>query len=85
MNEELLKKFIERKQKEPNVVMKDSVIGWLAEFAMWLDNEAAQQSVQRTAGGLCPNCHEPKAAHVGAHRLCPNGEWNNYGRDTRRR
>jgi cytochrome c553 len=47
--------------------------------------ESAQQSVQRTAGGLCPNCHEPKAAHVGAHRLCPNGKWNNYGRDTRRR
>jgi hypothetical protein len=47
--------------------------------------ESAQQGVEPTAGGLCPNCHEPKAAHVGVHRLCPNGKWNNYGRDTRRR
>jgi hypothetical protein len=33
---------------------------------------------------LCENCHEPVAAHVGTSKICPNGEWNNWGRDARK-
>lgn len=45
---------------------------------------AAQQDAQQTADRLCSNCGELMSQHVGVHKACKNGEWNNWGRDARR-
>jgi len=46
----------------------------------WKPFERHAHEVKEYLSRICSNCGEPMRNHVGPHRFCMNGKWNNWGR-----